>query len=337
MEKSIDILHSKGINTLYICVWEEQKTAFKSKVLLENSIYKEIDDTSFLANGYVSNTNDPVKDLINYAHSKGMMVLFWFEYGFMSKINTVPNVDNDVLLGKNPHWLAIGNDQKPSNYNSTDYYYNSFHPEVQNFMLNLVEESLNLYPEIDGIQFDDRLPAAPANSGYDLWTINQYKLENNGQIPPSNYRDSKWFKWRINKLNSFAKILTEKIKSNGDYLVSFSPNIYPWSYENLMQDWPTWIKENDVDILNVQCYRKNFKDYKKVIDQVLGYTQNILPKTKISPGIILGTSDKRMIDAETLDSILEYNKKINLNSHSFFYVKWILEDNYYDRQFLTFN
>ena len=262
MEKSIDILNSKGINTLYICVWEEQKTAFKSKVLLENSTYKEIDDTSFLGNGYVSNTNDPVKDLIYYAHSKGMKVLFWFEYGFMSKINTVPNVDNDVLLGKNPHWLAIGNDQKPSNYNSTDYYYNSFHPEVQNFMLNLVEESLNLYPEIDGIQFDDRLPAAPANSGYDLWTINQYKLENNGQIPPSNYRDSKWFKWRINKLNSFAKILTEKIKSNGDYLVSFSPNIYPWSYENLMQDWPTWIKENDVDILNVQCYRKNFKDYK---------------------------------------------------------------------------
>ena len=182
----------------------------------------------------------------------------------MSKINTVPNVDNDVLLGKNPHWLAIGNDQKPSNYNSTDYYYNSFHPEVQNFMLNLVEESLNLYPEIDGIQFDDRLPAAPANSGYDLWTINQYKLENNGQIPPSNYRDSKWFKWRINKLNSFAKILTEKIKSNGDYLVSFSPNIYPWSYENLMQDWPTWIKENDVDILNVQCYRKNFSFYEKM-------------------------------------------------------------------------
>ena len=104
-----------------------------------------------------------------------------------------------------------------------------------------------------------------------------------------------------------------------------------------MQDWPTWIKENDVDILNVQCYRKNFKDYKKVIDQVLGYTQNILPKTKISPGIILGTSDKRMMDAETLDSILEYNKKINLNSHSFFYVKWILEENYYDRQILKFN
>ena len=53
MEKSIDILNSKGINTLYICVWEEQKTAFKSKVLLENSTYKEIDDTSFLGNGYV--------------------------------------------------------------------------------------------------------------------------------------------------------------------------------------------------------------------------------------------------------------------------------------------
>ena len=44
-----------------------------------------------------------------------------------------------------------------------------------------------------------------------------------------------------------------------------------------------------------------------------------------------------MMDAETLDSILGYNKKINLNSHSFFYVKWILEENYYDRQILKFN
>jgi len=45
MEKSIDILHSKGINTLYICVWEVLNTSFKSKMLLGNSIYKEIDDT----------------------------------------------------------------------------------------------------------------------------------------------------------------------------------------------------------------------------------------------------------------------------------------------------
>ena len=32
-------------------------------------------------------------------------------------------------------------------------------------------------------------------------------------------------------------------------------------------------------------HKKNFKDYKKVIDQVLGYAQNILPKTKISQGL----------------------------------------------------
>ena len=101
----------------------------------------------------------------------------------------------------------------------------------------------------DGIQFDDRLPAAPANSGYDLWTIKRINLKT--MVKYCRYRDSKWFKWRINKLNSFAKILTEKIKSMGIIWFLLS-NIYPWSYENLMQDWPTWIKENDVDILNVQ-------------------------------------------------------------------------------------
>lgn len=337
IKKTIDILFKKGINTLYLCVWEEQKTAFKSNVLLENSSYKNIEETSFLNNEYLSETNDPIKDLIHHAHAKDIKVLFWFEYGFMSKIKTIPTVNNDVILKKNPHWIGIGNDKMPSNYNGTDYYYNSFHPEVQNFFLNLVEESMNLYPEIDGIQFDDRMPAAPANSGYDSWTLNQYKNENSGELPPSNFLNNKWFSWRINKLNSFAKSLTKKIKSKGDYLVSFSPNIYPWSYENLMQDWPTWIEENKVDILNVQCYRTNFKDYKKVIDQVIESTQSTLPKTKISPGIILGVSDKRIMKLKTLDSILAYNKKKYLNNHSFFYVKWILEDEYFDYQFSKYN
>ena len=48
---------------------------------------------------------------------------------------------------------------------------NAFHPEVQDFMLDLISEILFSYPTIDGIQGDDRLPALPSTAGYDEYTI----------------------------------------------------------------------------------------------------------------------------------------------------------------------
>ncbi len=337
IKESVDVLLSKGINTLYLCVWEDQKTAFKSKVLLENSSYSTLEETSFLVNStYKSPTNDQIKDLINFAQSKGIKVLFWFEYGFMSKINSIPTAENDPILNKNPHWIALGNDGSPSNYNGTDYYYNSFHPEVQQFVFELVEESLELYPQVDGIQFDDRMPASPVNSGYDQWTINKFASEHFGVKPPDDFNDKDWFNWRINNLNRFSFLLVDKIKSKGNYLVSFSPNIFPWSRQNLMQDWPEWLKNQEIDMINVQCYRTKFKDYKNIIDQVLLQTADIFPKSKISPGLILGVSDSKLISPSVLDSILNYNTKIQIGGQSYFYVKWLL-DSSYDEQLTKYN
>ena len=103
-----------------------------------------------------------------------------------------------------------------------------------------------------------------------------------------------------------------------------------------MQDWPEWLKNQEIDMINVQCYRTKFKDYKNIIDQVLLQTADIFPKSKISPGLILGVSDSKLISPSVLDSILNYNTKIQIGGQSYFYVKWLL-DSSYDEQLTKYN
>lgn len=327
LKSGIETLSDRGINTLFLCAWADHKTAFESEVLLSHSNYNHIKETSLFQNtNYNGPSGDPVRDLIDLAHSKNMKVLFWFEYGFMARWGTEPTQENDPLLAKQPHWKGLGNDGLGTNYNGTDYYYNAYHPEVQQFILDLIDESITRYPDIDGIQGDDRLPASPANSGYDAWTVSQYQVSHEGQSPPEDFRDKEWYAWRINLLNNFANRMYQSIKSKGNYTVAFSPNIYPWAYDNLMQDWPSWLRQGNVELLNVQCYRRTFKDYKIAVDEMLSYSDGLLDRSRVSPGIILGIASQKMANPESLDSILDYNTQLKLGGQSYFYEKWLVAD-----------
>lgn len=42
-------------------------------------------------------------------------------------------------------------------------------------MLDLLDTLLISYPEIDGIQGDDRMPSLPSVAGYDNYTLKLYK------------------------------------------------------------------------------------------------------------------------------------------------------------------
>lgn len=328
LKNGIEKLSENGINTIFLCAWADQKTIFKSEVLLKHSNYTQLEQTHFFENyNYHGMTDDPVRDLIDLAHDKKMKVFFWFEYGFMARWGSEPTPENDPLLAKQPHWKGIGNDGKGSNYNGTDFYYNAYHPEVQQFMIDLVSESIDLYPDIDGIQGDDRLPASPANSGYDSWTISNFMKSHDGIKPPIDFYDPEWFSWRIDILNSFTNRLYHSIKIKGDYVVASSPNIYPWALQNLMQDWPNWLRQNNIELFNVQCYRSTFKDYKIAIDEMLTYSDGLIDRENISPGIILGIASRKIANPESLDSILKYNSYLNLGGQSYFYNKWITEDN----------
>ena len=314
-------LDELNMNAIFLVAYAETKTIYCSEVLKRYSTYQDVKDGWLLAQyDYKSSTGDPVRDLIDEAHKKGIKVFFWFEYGFMGEGR--PIADTNPLLANNPHWIGINNEGQPANYNKHDYYFNSYNPAVQNFLIDLVVEALTLYPDLDGIQGDDRLPAMPRNSGYDSYTVSLYQAQHNGALPPMDYNDKKWVGWRLNILNDFARRLYQSVKSvNPKAFVSFAPNPYPWCEDNLMQDWPQWCKDGVCDLLAVQCYRYSEEAYKNTVSGVLNNIKGNGAKVLFAPGMILMEGSSSKMTPELLIKQININRELGLNGEIYFYNK----------------
>ena len=325
----VGLLDELNFNAIYLVSYAESKTIYKSKVLQKYTGKQPLDSTSLLQpyiGKYNSPTNDPVKDLIVLAHQKGIKVFFWYEYGFMGDIKEMTS--NHPLLANNPKFLALGNDGKPANYHQKDYYFNAFHPEVQQYLLELIKEGINLYPEVDGIQGDDRLPAMPKNSGYDEFTIAKYKKEHAGSAPPNDFNDTAWVNWRLDILNDFAGKLYKSVKAqNKNVMVSFAPNPFPWSKDNLMQDWPNWIKNKYCDLLVVQCYRYNADAYKATVTEANNIVKQSNPNQLFATGIILMEGGNIKMTPELLKQQVQINRSLGINNEVYFYNQALENDN----------
>ena len=318
--KSIDLMAELNFNCLFVCVWANSKIAWDSEVLLANSTYSSASDANMYA-GYTGGSGDALKDMIDLAHAKDIKVIFWFEYGFMHRIGGVNY--NDPVLARHPEWIGIGNDGKPSNYNSNDFYLNSYDPEVQEFMLSLMEEALEKYPEVDGIQGDDRLPAMPRNSGYDARTRAAY-MADKGVEPPADFNDAGWVRWRLDNLNAFARTMYARLKAvKPDLCVCFAPNKYPWCEGVLMQEWPAWIRDGVVDLLTVQFYV--LPTYEADVTAALGYVSENSEKNLLNPAMILKNGSKIM-DKDVLIEQLQFNRRMGTNGEAQFWFDGIYTD-----------
>jgi len=325
IQKGVQLAKEFNFNTLYIGAWSSNRILYPSQTLLENSSYSTVQESLF--GEYTGGSGDPLRDVISVAHNHGLKVILWYEYGFMAKWGEAPTPDNNVILAENPHWVGINNEGEQANYNGSDYYFNAYNPQVQQFMIDMIMEAVRNY-DIDGIQGDDRLPAMPRNAGYDSTTVALYKADHGGQEPPHNYNESEWVDWRADILNQFWQRLYDSVKAEDpNCLVTCSPNPYPWAFENLMQEWPVWLDQGTVEILSVQCYRTSVPSYKATINEVLSYftAHGDGDLSRLSPGMIVYGSSG-MIDPGVLAAEIRENRKNNIPGESFFYYDPLRKD-----------
>ncbi len=310
---SVNLLDELNFNCIFVCGWAQTKVAWNSAVLKKNTTYSSEAAGNMYAN-YSGGSSDALADLISVAHSKGIKVILWMEYGFMHAAGGV-NM-SDPLLAAHPDWMGINSEGKHANYNGSDYYLNAYNPEVREFMLALMEEALDLYPELDGIQGDDRMPAMPRNAGYDEATKALYKRET-GRDVPSNNEDAAWVRWRLDVLNGFADDMAERFRAKKkDCIVCFAPNKYPWCETNLMQDWPSWIKSGAADFVTVQFYVLG--SYMDDVSKSMGYVRQNTDKSILNPAMILKNGGTIMAE-NTLVSQLQYNRAVGTCGESQFW------------------
>lgn len=316
---SLDLMAELNFNTLFVCSWAATKTSWDSDLLVRETTYTSAKQGNMYAS-YTGGSGDALKDIISEAHKRDIKVVLWFEYGFMHKVGGVDF--NDPLLACHPDWIGIGIGQNQelvySNYNNNDFYLNAYDPEVREFFLSLMREVLTKYPEVDGIQGDDRMPAMPINSGYDEKTKAAYR-EATGSDPSLNYMSNKWLQFRTDILNAFAGDIWNLVKGiNPDCAVCFSPNPYPWSYNNLMQDWPTWVAEGHADLISVQCYVP--ASYETTVTLALRY----LDKKMFNPVMILKNGSK-ILSEEDIRSEIAINRQNGFCGESQFWFDGIKE------------
>lgn len=301
VQDAVSQLRRLNFNTIYPVVWNS------GYVMYPSAVAKGIGIQPFVLRG--SDGHDILADLITQAHKQGLLVVPWFEFGFMA-----PPTSELVL--NQPDWFTQKQDGGQTSISAAGevMWLNPFHPEVQQFITNLVLEVITQY-DADGIQFDDHM-SLPREFGYDKYTVDLYTKETKNK-PPRNPEDPEWVSWRADKITSFMVQLNQAVKDRKPRAIfSVSPNYYDFAYKFQLQDWLTWMRLSIVDELIVQVYRPNLQSFIENISRPeMQEAQQMIPT---GVGIMAGLRNKP-VSMQQIKSQVRASQERGLGVAFFYY------------------
>lgn len=289
--KTLDRIKKDGIETVFLETYFQGKTIFPSDTFAKYKVQKQ-------RNEFVG--FDPLAVWIEEAHKRNMKVHIWFETFYAGNENPMNNPENVVSVY--PKWANVTklkyNSPTPvaslSEHNG--YFLDPANPEVQDYLLCLLEEIITKYKP-DGINLDYiRYPQAisakfagydMSNWGYTEYARNEFKSAMNIDPVDVRYGTPQWDAWakyRQNKITSFV-FKTKQLTSK--YNITLTTVIFPDRQKSLevkMQDWKTWTDNNYVDgftPLILTC------DKDTAVYLINDIKQNSRPNTKIYPGLFV--------------------------------------------------
>ena len=313
--EAVNFLADHGFNTIYVVMWNDAHTLFPSQVSQRYLGYS-IDPR--LAG------RDPLEEIIDAGHKRGLRIIPWFEYGFAASFKK----EGGLILQKYPHWAARDTSGALLTKNGFEWM-NAYHPEVQTFISEIILELVRNY-DVDGVQGDDRLPAQPVEGGYSEYTKQRYADDHDGAAPPNDPRSEKFKRWRADILNAFGQKLYTDIKAiKPELCVSWAPSVYPWSYDEYLQDWPNWIKGGYADEIIPQNYRYDIARYISTLESLsadsLGLTKE--QHARITPGILMNVG-KYLVPQDYLEAAITSNRRLGYDGEVFFFYEGLVKENH---------
>ncbi|MDF5724811.1 MAG: glycoside hydrolase family 10 protein [Rhizonema sp. PD37] len=303
LKSALQKLKQLNFNTVYPTVWNWGYTLYPSLVA-KKVLGRSLEPTPGLQG------RDMLKEIVKVGHQNGLTVIPWFEFGFMAPA--------DSELAKNrPYWLTnLRNGERivPEGIHDR-VWLNPFHPDVQQFILDLVVEIVNKY-DIDGIQFDDHF-GLPAQLGYDKYTVNLYKKEHRGKAPPNDPQDKEWVRWRANRITDFMRRMFSAIKAKKkDCLVSVAPNPQRFSYPLFLADWQRWEHMGLIEELVLQVYRDDLGIF--ISELEYPEVQAAIRHIPVSVGIMTGLKGK-FVPIQQIQTQVQQVRDHNFSGVSFFF------------------
>jgi uncharacterized lipoprotein YddW (UPF0748 family) len=245
--RAIRRLTRLNFNTLYPTVWNWGYTLYPSPVA-ERVIGRSLDPTPGLAG------RDMLAEIVTQGHQRGLAVIPWFEFGLMAPADS-------ELARRHPDWITKRRDgsQIVMEGEHPRVWLNPVHPQVQQFIIDLITEIATNY-DVDGIQLDDHF-GMPVELGYDPYTVQVYQQEQ-GRRPPDNPQDPAWMRWRADKITNLMSRTFYAVKARKpDCLIAVAPNSQAFSYQTFLQDWVNWERRGFVEELILQVYRDSLTSF----------------------------------------------------------------------------
>jgi uncharacterized lipoprotein YddW (UPF0748 family) len=280
LQQGLERLKAIGINTLYPVVWLRGYTLYPSPIAEQFISAAITPDLNFAQ-------RDMLAELIEISKPMGFRVIPWFEYGLM----TPPNSPIEV---KYPDWIMLDKSSKKIRTKSADRkpdyntWMNPCHPDVQKFMVDLIADLVVRY-DVDGIQLDDHF-AYPIELGYDAFTQDLYKAENQGKTLSSDLKNADRMKWASGKVKTLLTQVCKAVKTKQpDCQISISPNPLAFSKEHYLADWADWHQAGLIDELVLQVYRSNIWSFSSELAKK--EVVNLRDRIPVAIGILTGLKD----------------------------------------------
>jgi uncharacterized lipoprotein YddW (UPF0748 family) len=164
--------------------------------------------------------------------------------------------------------------------------------KVQAYILSIVDEIFNRYPNLSGIHLDYvrypyPVPYVPRSNfnkygltyGYGKANIERFKAVFG--VDPLTMADEndnclKWDNWKRKQVTELVGLIAKKVKGkSGKYLVSCAVMPSPeTAYSVAFQEWPVWLERGLVDYVVLMNYTRDNDLTKQVIKSALAHRGN---------------------------------------------------------------
>ncbi len=313
---TMEALAAANFNIVYVDVWRYGYPYFRSNV------FKKLTriSTDPGVENYLQPKRDVLAEMIVEAHRVGLEVEAWFESGFNGALTKA-----SPLYQRKPEWFAKRQDGSLAEYGQAGLSLIHTHPEVQQFLIDFAQETIERY-DIDGVDMD-RIRYPELDCGYDDYTVNLYQSEHDGASPPTNEADSDWIQWRADKLTEFMGEMFDSLKAvNSEINITNAP--LPWGPEQFCQDWAPWINRGYLDVVIPQMYYTTNSSFIWRLNRELDFVDN---DKLVYPGIST-TANGKYTPATELVKQIETIREKGLEGHVIWYHNNLIhhQNNYLD-------
>ncbi len=247
---TIENMKASGFDTIFLETYFHGKTIFPSNTMnkygftVQNEIFQGI---------------DPLEIWLKEAHKRDMKVHIWFQSFYVG--NKPPEYEQSSILSVRPDW---GNKTKidadsptptRSKAEHNGYFIDPANPEVQEFLLELLDEIITCYKP-DGINLDYiRYPNANASNHMGAWGFSEYARNDFKDlygIDPVELTtaDVQWLDWnqyRRNNITTFVRKVGKLCRSKNTYISSVIFPDLASAISTKQQDWRTWSEKGYID------------------------------------------------------------------------------------------